>query len=132
MEPALAVGISITVIMLSALIFERLRLPYILGVLAAGMLVGPYSPLAGTQFLGLDFSKIIITDPSLVSVFAVMGSALILFGIGLEFSVIKLNNSYALDLFSASNKAANSLLVVRQRASRNSSLSGYLFRPSLV
>ena len=90
MEPALAVGISITVIMLSALIFERLRLPYILGVLAAGMLVGPYSPLAGTQFLGLDFSKIIITDPSLVATFAVIGSALILFGIGLEFSVIRL------------------------------------------
>ncbi|MCX6772494.1 MAG: cation:proton antiporter [Candidatus Micrarchaeota archaeon] len=90
MEPALAVGISITVIMLSALIFERLKLPSILGVLAAGMLVGPYSPLAGVNIMGVDFGTIIISDPSLVSVFAVMGAALILFGIGLEFSIIKL------------------------------------------
>ena len=90
MEPALAVGISITVIMLSALLFERLRLPYILGVLVAGMIIGPYSPLAGAHLLGIDFGKIIITDPSLVGVFAVMGSALILFGIGLEFSIVKL------------------------------------------
>ncbi len=90
MEPALAVGISITVIMLSALIFDRLRLPHILGVLAAGILVGPYSPIAGLSFLGLNFANIIITDPSLVETFSVIGSALILFGIGLEFSVIRL------------------------------------------
>ena len=90
MEAALAVGISITVIMLSALLFDRLRLPNILGVLVAGMLMGPYSPLASVNFLGVDFGKIIIADPSLVSVFAVLGAALILFGIGLEFSVIKI------------------------------------------
>jgi len=40
--------------------------------------------------LGLDFSNIMITDPSVVEIFAVLGAALILFGIGLEFSVIKL------------------------------------------
>ena len=90
MEPALAVGISITVIMISALIFDRLRLPHILGVLTAGILVGPYSPIAGLNILGLDFGTMIITDPSLVATFAVIGSALILFGIGLEFSVIRL------------------------------------------
>lgn len=90
MEPALAVGISVTVIMLSALLFERLKLPYILGVLVAGMIIGPYSPFAGTDIFGLDFGKIIITEPELVGVFAVIGSALILFGIGLEFSIVKL------------------------------------------
>jgi len=90
MEPALAVGISITVIMLSALFFDKLRLPHILGVLAAGILIGPYSPIAGISILGLDFSNIIITEPSLVETFAVIGAALILFGIGLEFSVIRL------------------------------------------
>lgn len=90
MEAALAVGISITVIMLSALIFNRLRLPHILGVLAAGILIGPHSPLAGANILGMDFSSIIITDPSLVGTFAVLGAALILFGIGLEFSIIRL------------------------------------------
>lgn len=90
MEAALAVGISITVIMLSALLFDRLKLPNLLGVLVAGILMGPYSPLTGVSFLGLDFSTVLISDPSLVSVFAVLGSALILFGIGLEFSVIRI------------------------------------------
>lgn len=90
MEPALAVGISITVIMLSALIFDRLRYPHILGVLVAGILVGPFSPIAGISLLGLDFSNIIITNQEVVDIFAVIGAALILFGIGLEFSVIRL------------------------------------------
>lgn len=90
MEAALAVGISVTVIMLSALLFDRLKLPGILGVLAAGILVGPFSPLAGANFFGLEVNRLIIFDPSTVSVFAVIGAALILFGIGLEFSVIKL------------------------------------------
>src|SRR3989338_3733157 len=90
MEAALAVGISVTVIMLSALIFDRLKLPNILGVLVAGILMGPFSPLAGMSLFGLEFGNVIIAEPSLVSVFAVLGSALILFGIGLEFSAIKL------------------------------------------
>jgi len=90
MEAALAVGISITVIMLSALLFDRLKLPNILGVLVAGMLMGPYSPLASVNLMGADFGNIIIAEPSLVGVFAVLGAALILFGIGLEFSVIKI------------------------------------------
>jgi len=90
MEPALAVGISITVIMLSALLFDRLRLPNILGMLVAGILMGPYSPLAHTELFGINFGQIIISEPELVGVFAVMGSALILFGIGLEFSIIRI------------------------------------------
>jgi Kef-type K+ transport system membrane component KefB len=90
MEPALAVGISVTVIMLSALLFDRLKLPSILGVLAAGILMGPFSPLAGANFFGIEMNRLIIFDPSTVSVFALIGAALILFGIGLEFSVIKL------------------------------------------
>ncbi|MCX8197778.1 MAG: cation:proton antiporter [Candidatus Micrarchaeota archaeon] len=90
MEAAAAVGISITVIMLSAIIFDRLKLPNILGALVAGMLVGPYSPLASHSFFGIDFRSIIIAEPALVEVFAVLGAALILFGIGLEFSIIKI------------------------------------------
>ena len=90
MDAALAVGISITVIMLTSLLFDRLKLPNILGVLVAGILMGPHSPLAGVSVFGLNFGNIIIADPSLVSVFAVIGSALILFGIGLDFSIIRL------------------------------------------
>ena len=101
MDPALAVGISITVIMLSALVFERVRLPLILGVLLAGMLIGPYSPLAKVNVLGFDFGKIIITDPSIVGVFAVIGSALILFGIGIEFSAVRLTQMGAFTFLAA-------------------------------
>ena len=86
----MAVGISVTVIMLSALLFDRLKLPHILGVLVAGILIGPFSPLAGVTLFGMHFQNVIISDPSIVSIFAVIGSALILFGIGLEFSIIKL------------------------------------------
>ncbi|MEM4554357.1 MAG: cation:proton antiporter [Candidatus Anstonellaceae archaeon] len=93
MEPAFAVGISITVIMLFALLFERLGMPLILGVLIAGMLVGPYSPLAGTEWMGFNFNSLLISNPATVEVFAVIGSALILFGIGLEFSIIRLTQS---------------------------------------
>ncbi|MCX8197497.1 MAG: cation:proton antiporter [Candidatus Micrarchaeota archaeon] len=90
MEPALAVGISVSVIMLFALLFEKLRLPLILGILLAGMLIGPHSPLAELKWGDFSFSNLIIFDISTVGVFAVIGSALILFGIGLEFSVIRL------------------------------------------
>ncbi|MEM4348394.1 MAG: cation:proton antiporter [Candidatus Anstonellaceae archaeon] len=93
MEPAFAVGISITVIMFFALIFERLGLPLILGVLIAGMLVGPYSPLAELEWMGFRFSSLLISNPATVEVFAVIGSALILFGIGLEFSIVRLTQS---------------------------------------
>lgn len=101
MEPALAVGISITVIMLSALVFERFKLPLILGVLFAGIIIGPYSPLAAASMFGFEFGKIIISDPSIVGVFAVIGSALILFGIGLEFSVVKLTQLGAFTFLAA-------------------------------
>jgi len=101
MEPALAVGISITVIMLSALVFERFRLPLILGMLFAGILIGPFSPLAGVQIFGFDFGKIIITDPSIIGVFAFIGAALILFGIGLEFSAVKLTQLGAFTFLAA-------------------------------
>jgi len=101
MEPALAVGISITVIMLSALVFERFRLPLILGMLFAGILIGPFSPLAGVEIFGFDFGKIIITDPSIIEVFAFIGAALILFGIGLEFSAVKLTQIGAFTFLAA-------------------------------
>lgn len=111
MEPALAVGISVTVIMLSALLFDRLRLPSILGVLVAGIFMGPFSPLAGANFFGIEINQLIIFDPSTVSVFALIGAALILFGIGLEFSVIKLAQLGAFTFFSAVMKVGMVYLV---------------------
>jgi Kef-type K+ transport system membrane component KefB len=118
MEPALAVGISITVIMLFALVFDRFRLPLILGVLLAGIIIGPYSPLANLDIFGFHFGNIIISDPSIVGVFAVLGSALILFGIGLEFSVVKLTQIGAFTFLAAAIKigivylAGNAALLV--------------------
>jgi len=90
MEAALAVGISITVIMLCALFFDRFRLPNILGFLIAGILIGQNSPLYGFELFGFQFKNLIISDQSIINVFAVLGSALILFGIGLEFSFARI------------------------------------------
>lgn len=99
--PALAVGISITVIMISAFIFDRLRMPHILGVLVAGILIGQYSPLAEMSFAGFEFKSMIITDISLVETFATIGAALIMFGIGLEFSAIRMWKIGSVTFFAA-------------------------------
>jgi CPA2 family monovalent cation:H+ antiporter-2 len=61
----------------SALIFTRLRLSPIIGYLASGMIAGPY---------GLH----LITNVSEVEVIAELGVILLLFTIGLEFSVTRL------------------------------------------
>ncbi|GEM_PF-935704 len=90
MEPALTIGLSITAILMLALIAKRFRLPLVIGFLIAGSLVGPYSPIANIEFLGLNTNSMIITDVSLIEVFATIGAALILFEIGLEFSILSL------------------------------------------
>ncbi len=76
--------------MLFSLLMERVRLPMVLGVLLAGAMMGPASPLRGVQIGPLDFGILVVDEPATVSFFALLGSVLILFGIGLEFSVLKL------------------------------------------
>lgn len=90
MEAGAIIGLSVTVILISALLMERFRLPMVIGVLIAGSMVGPVSPLKDMSIGGIDINSFIIHDPTLVEVFALLGAALILFGIGLEFSIIKI------------------------------------------
>ncbi|MCW4000453.1 MAG: cation:proton antiporter [Candidatus Bathyarchaeota archaeon] len=62
-----------------AFIFHKLRQPLIIGYLIAGMLIGPYTP---------PFN--LITHTEFLNVFAEIGVVLLLFTIGLEFPIRKL------------------------------------------
>ena len=77
-------------ILILGILMERIRLPMVLGVLLAGALMGPQSPLAGIQLGPLNLGALVINSPDTVALFALFGSVLILFGIGLEFSLVKL------------------------------------------
>jgi len=90
MEPALTIGLSITAIFVLALLARKFRLPLVIGVLIAGSLVGPHSLIANIELFGVSTNSMIITDVPLVEVFATIGAALILFEIGLEFSILSL------------------------------------------
>ncbi|VVB58918.1 Glutathione-regulated potassium-efflux system protein KefB [Candidatus Anstonella stagnisolia] len=91
MEPIFIIAISVTAILLISLLAQRLRMPLVLGLLVAGILVGPASPLKGFQLGPFSFSDVLITEFDLVNIFASLGATLILFGIGLEFSVVRLS-----------------------------------------
>lgn len=90
MEPGLVIGLSITMILVFAIVMERFRLPMVLGVLMAGMVMGPSSPLRGVVIGPFPLDALIIDEPGIVQFFALLGSVLILFGIGLEFSIVRL------------------------------------------
>lgn len=91
MEAAAIVGLSITVILVSALVMERFRLPMVLGVLLAGSMIGPSSPIKAITIGDYNLGAFVIEDPMLVEVFALIGLALILFNIGLEFSIVRIS-----------------------------------------
>src|SRR3954470_19074309 len=63
--------------LLLGLVAQRLRLPPIVGYLAAGVIVGPHTP---------GF----VANPGLASELAELGVVLLLFGVGLEFHVEQL------------------------------------------
>ena len=66
---------------ISLVIFRYLKLPVILGYMAAGVLVGPHSKLLPT-----------VTDTSNVNLWAELGVIFMLFSIGIEFSFKKLKS----------------------------------------
>ncbi|MEM4389407.1 MAG: cation:proton antiporter [Candidatus Micrarchaeia archaeon] len=72
------------------LLFNRLRLPFVLGVLLAGMLLGPHSPLAGIRIDAFDLRQLTLSETSTVDFLASIGAILVLFEIGLEFSLGRL------------------------------------------
>lgn len=86
-DPASAIGVSIVAMLLVTLVLQRFKLPFVLGVLLAGVLMGPFSPLAGVELGPVHFSDYLVTDTETLNMFAEIGAILILFEIGIEFSV---------------------------------------------
>src|SRR5688500_3464098 len=74
--------IDLTVVLgvaaLTTMVFGRLRMPVILGYLIAGMIIGPHVPVP------------LVADPELVHGLSELGVILLLFSIGLEFSIRKI------------------------------------------
>lgn len=62
----------------ATLIFQRLRQPVIFGYLLAGMIVGPHIPIP------------LIANEGMVHTLAELGVVLLMFALGLEFSLRKL------------------------------------------
>ncbi len=75
-EPALiaTLAIGLSAAFLGGLVARRLHLPAIVGYIVAGMAVGPFTP-------GL------IADPDIATELAEIGVILLMFGVGIEFSI---------------------------------------------
>ncbi len=73
-----ALTIVIGVAVVTTLLFQWLRQPVVLGYILAGVIIGPYLPVP------------LIADPSTVQTLSELGVIMLMFGLGLEFSVGKL------------------------------------------
>jgi CPA2 family monovalent cation:H+ antiporter-2 len=62
----------------TTVVFQRLRQPVVFGYLLAGMIVGPYIPIP------------LVADPEMIRTLSELGVILLLFSLGLEFSLRKL------------------------------------------
>ena len=71
-------ALVLTVAALTSLVFQRLRQPVVFGYLVAGMIVGPYIPLP------------LVADQQMIRTLAELGVILLMFSIGLEFSMRRL------------------------------------------
>ncbi|HKZ48831.1 MAG TPA: cation:proton antiporter, partial [Thermoplasmata archaeon] len=82
----LQLGMVMLLAFLGAVIASRLRVSIIIGYIVAGMLIGPHIAF---DFGGLSYRGL-ISDTSLIDVLSQIGLILLLFFVGLEFSVAKL------------------------------------------
>ncbi len=71
-------ALVLSVAALTSLLFQRLRQPVVFGYLVAGMIIGPHIPVP------------LVADQAMVRTLAELGVILLMFSIGLEFSVRKL------------------------------------------
>src|SRR5213593_1187728 len=73
---------SLTVVLavaaVTTVLFQRLRQPVVLGYLIAGLIVGPHVPVP------------LVADPAVVQTLSELGVILLMFVLGLEFSLSKL------------------------------------------
>jgi len=80
------VGVILLIAFLGAALASRFRLSVVVGYIVAGMLIGPYLSFT---FAGYTYSGL-VTDSSLIRDLAQIGLILLLFFVGLEFSIQKL------------------------------------------
>ena len=73
-----ALAIVLCVAAMTTVLFSRLRLPVVLGYVLAGMIVGPYIPIP------------LAADRQVVQTLSELGVTLLMFSLGLEFSLRKL------------------------------------------
>jgi CPA2 family monovalent cation:H+ antiporter-2 len=75
-EPVLifTIAVGLTAAFIGGLLARRLRLPAIVGYIAAGVVIGPFTP-------GLN------ADPSIATELAELGVILLMFGVGIHFSI---------------------------------------------
>src|SRR6476661_5769541 len=71
-------AVVLCVAAVTTVVFQRLRQPVVFGYLLAGMIVGPHIPVP------------LVADAGTVETLAELGVILLLFGLGLEFSLRKL------------------------------------------
>lgn len=72
------IAVVLCVAAVTTVVFQRLRQPVIFGYLMAGLIIGPHIPLP------------LVVDESMVRTLAELGVILLMFGLGLEFSLRKL------------------------------------------
>jgi len=73
-----AIAVVLCVAAVTTVLFQRLRQPVVLGYILAGLIVGPYLPVP------------LVADPGIVQTLSELGVILLMFSLGLEFSLRKL------------------------------------------
>ncbi|WP_224372220.1 cation:proton antiporter domain-containing protein [Hyalangium versicolor] len=73
-----AIAVVLCVAAVTTVLFQRLRQPVVLGYILAGLIVGPYLPIP------------LVADASVVHTLSELGVILLMFSLGLEFSLRKL------------------------------------------
>src|SRR5688500_18300860 len=77
-EFLIALTLVLGVAGVTTVVFQRLRQPVVLGYILAGLLIGPHVPFP------------IVANPEVVHTLSELGVILLMFGLGLEFSLSKL------------------------------------------
>lgn len=73
-----AITVVLCVAAVTTVVFQRLRQPVVLGYVLAGLIVGPHLPIP------------LVADPGIVTTLSELGVILLMFSLGLEFSLRKL------------------------------------------
>src|ERR1041385_7317060 len=73
-----ALTVVLCVAAVTIVVFQRLRQPVVLGYILAGLIVGPHVPIP------------LVADPEIVETLSELGVILLMFSLGLEFSLPKL------------------------------------------